>query len=98
MVATGAPVTLMVAKNRSGPTVNIPLEWIGPRVTFREKNPDQSLPVPPSEMGKGTFSDAGPGAVVEEPEALRNEIEEAVRALTSEAEESKSAERDDLFG
>ena len=37
LVASGAPVTLFVAKNRSGAQTDIDLEWVGPHLTFRER-------------------------------------------------------------
>jgi len=36
LVASGARVNLIVAKNRSGTTTEIELEWIGPQLIFRE--------------------------------------------------------------
>ena len=88
LVATGAPVTLMVAKNRSGPQVDLDLEWIGPRGTFREKQVDSLMASAPPEAGAtGTFNDQTVVRPSEEPEALAAEIDEAVRQLTKEQEE-----------
>jgi replicative DNA helicase len=100
LVAAGAPVTLMVAKNRSGPTVDIELEWIGPRVTFREKNVDPLLAAAPDGTlnNAAGFTEPSHSAVPEEPEAFRSEIDEAVRQLAREAENQEaSVEHDDLF-
>ena len=100
LVAAGAPVTLMVAKNRSGPTVDIELEWIGPRVTFREKNVDPLMASAPegSLNNAAGFVEPSSSPVSEEPEALKSEIDEAVRQLAREAESTAAAvEHDDLF-
>jgi replicative DNA helicase len=85
-VAEGAEVTLMVEKNRSGPRAYLDFEWIGPRVTFREKRIDPLLAsIPTGSLNNAAgFQTGDNGPLPEEPERLSDEIEEAVRALSQE--------------
>jgi len=94
LVATGAPVTLMVANNRSGPQVDLDLEWIGPRVTFREKAgrfaqwPARHRGGPPP----GTFNGPNRGATVRGAEALAAEIDDGRAPAHQGAGKSGGAE------
>jgi replicative DNA helicase len=87
-VAEGAEVTLMVEKNRSGPRAYLDFEWIGPRVTFREKRIDPLLASTPtgSLNNAAGFHESSDAPLPEEPDflATSDEIEEAVRALSQE--------------
>ena len=86
--AAGAEASIIVAKNRSGPTATIPMVWFGPLAVFSEPPSGVSLATPPpggARLGPG--SNAGPS---ESPGIMSGMVDELGEAGLDGAD-------DDLF-